>query len=84
MLKKQNRLLKSNNLSVLEGGYQYEYDILNDYENLNMDIQFALSLILLFAIIKNLFNVKFWCKENKVKPYKLYCINCTALSIIIS
>ena len=61
----------------------YEFDILNIYENINMDIQLFFTLMLLILALRNLFNVRKWCKEKKVKPNKLYCINSNALLIII-
>ena len=63
--------------------FNYDYDILIPAENINMDIQFVLSLILLIIAIKNLFNVKKWCFEKQVKPHKLYCINSNALLVVI-
>lgn len=63
--------------------FNYDYDILIPAENINMDIQFLLNLILFFICIKNLFNVKKWCFEKQVKPYKLYCINSNALLVVI-
>lgn len=62
---------------------RYEFDILNLYENINMDIQLLFTLMLLLLALRNLFNVRKWCKEKKVKPNKLYCINSNALLIII-
>lgn len=63
--------------------FNYDYDILIPAENINMDIQFVLSLILFTIAIKNLCNVKKWCFEKQVKPYKLYCINSNALIVVI-
>ena len=63
--------------------FNYDYDILIPAENVNMDIQFVLNLILFIIAIKNLFNVKKWCFEKQVKPYKLYCINSNALLVVI-
>lgn len=61
----------------------YDYDILNSAENINMDIQFFLNLLLLIFTIKNLFNGRKWCYERQFKPHKLYCINCNALLVLI-
>jgi len=61
----------------------YDFDILNPAENINMDIQFILNLFLFVLAIKNLKNVKKWCYEKQVKPYKLYCINSNALLVLI-
>jgi len=63
-------------------GY-YQYDILNFYENINMDFQLCVTLMLLALTLRNFFNVKIWCREKKVKPNKLYCINSNALLIIL-
>lgn len=66
-----------------EDDYEYEFDILNIYENISMDLQFFMSMGLLFLIVKNFINIKKWCQEKKVKPYKLYCINSTSFLTII-
>lgn len=76
-------------MKTIKGGFnkgddpEYEYDILNIYENISMDLQFFLSIGLLFLIVTNFINIKKWCQEKKVKPYKLYCINSTSLLTII-
>ena len=80
-LKNQTILLNST-LQDAEGN-NYDYDILNGYENINMDIQFILNIFLLLFTIKNLINVKKWCNEKKVKPYQLYCINANSILILI-
>ena len=64
-------------------GNNYDYDIINSYENINMDFQFSCNLFLLILTIKNFINVRKWCFQKQVKPFKLYCINANALIVVL-
>lgn len=72
-----------NSTIVEKKGNNYDYDIINGYENINMDIQFSCNLILLIVTIKNFFNVRKWCIQKQVKPYKLYCIHSNTLIVLL-
>lgn len=61
----------------------YDFDILNKYENINMDIQLTLNILLFIKTFINLKNIPKWCNEKNVKPYKLYCINSNCLTLLI-
>lgn len=61
----------------------FDYDIINDYENINMDFQLCCNLLLLGLTLNNFLNVRKWCLQKQVKPYKLYCINSNALIVVL-